>query len=132
MRSEGSAESSNHERRHQSKRRPPVRMNWRKRSAPFSLDENTEVKRRTHESCKWRNMPIPVSLPSGPGTRKMTRREVADESGILYGRSSILIHFNQPSVIIDVLLYWLRVWLFKNYLCSSLFLISNDHSSAKN
>ncbi|GFT11871.1 hypothetical protein NPIL_80971, partial [Nephila pilipes] len=77
MRSEGSTESSNnHERQHQSKRRPPVRRNWQKRSEPSSLVENTEVKIRPHESCKWRKRPIPVSLP---GTRKMTRREAADE-----------------------------------------------------
>ncbi|GFT78792.1 hypothetical protein NPIL_564041 [Nephila pilipes] len=44
MRSEGSTESSNnHERRHQSKRRPPMRRNWRKRSAPSSLVENIKV-----------------------------------------------------------------------------------------
>ncbi|GFS88931.1 hypothetical protein NPIL_368971 [Nephila pilipes] len=67
--SEGSTESSNkHEREYQSKRRPPVRRNWRKRSAPSSLIENTEVKRRPHGSCKWRKRPITVSLPSGPGT----------------------------------------------------------------
>ncbi|GFS34210.1 hypothetical protein NPIL_218671 [Nephila pilipes] len=89
MRSEGSIESSNnHERQHQSKRRPSVRRNWRKRSAPSSLVENIEVKRRPHESCKWRKRPIPVSLPSGPGTRKMTRRKAADESQVLPGRSS--------------------------------------------
>ncbi|GFS49625.1 hypothetical protein NPIL_453181 [Nephila pilipes] len=59
MRSEGSTESSNnHEIRHQSKRRPPVRRNWRKRSVPSSLIENTEVKRRPHGSCKWRKRPI--------------------------------------------------------------------------
>ncbi|GFT62791.1 hypothetical protein NPIL_292241, partial [Nephila pilipes] len=67
MRSERSIESSNnHERQHQSKRRPPVRRNWRKRNTPSSLIENTEVKRRPHENCKWRKRPIPVSLPSGP------------------------------------------------------------------
>ncbi|GFT27314.1 hypothetical protein NPIL_311991 [Nephila pilipes] len=89
MRSERSIESSNnHERQHQSKRRPLVRRNWRKRSAPFSLIENTEVKRRPHESCKWRKRPIPVSLPSGPGTRKMTKREAADESKVLSERPS--------------------------------------------
>ncbi|GFT57124.1 hypothetical protein NPIL_427701 [Nephila pilipes] len=89
MRSEGSTESSNnHERQRQSKRRPPVRRNWRKRSTPSSLVENTEVKRRPHGSCKWRKRPIPVTLPSGPGTRKMTRREAADESKVLSGRSS--------------------------------------------
>ncbi|GFT62268.1 hypothetical protein NPIL_468551, partial [Nephila pilipes] len=38
-----------------------------------------EVKRRPHGRCKWRKRPIPVTLPSGPGTRKMTRREAADE-----------------------------------------------------
>ncbi|GFT70224.1 hypothetical protein NPIL_163091 [Nephila pilipes] len=80
IRSEGSTESSNnHERQHQSKRRPPVRRNWQKRNAPSSLVENTEVKRRPHENCKRRKRPILVSLPSGPGTRKMTRREAADE-----------------------------------------------------
>ncbi|GFS35430.1 hypothetical protein NPIL_79661 [Nephila pilipes] len=89
MRSERSIESSNnHERHHQSKRRPPVRRNWRKRSAPSSLIKNTEVKRRPHGSCKWRKRPIPVSLPSGPGTKKMTRREAADESKVLSGKSS--------------------------------------------
>ncbi|GFS55498.1 hypothetical protein NPIL_559831 [Nephila pilipes] len=63
-RSEESIESSNnHERTHQSKRRPPVRRNWRKRSAPSSLVENIEVKRRPHGSCKWRKRPIPVPLP---------------------------------------------------------------------
>ncbi|GFU38929.1 hypothetical protein NPIL_430771 [Nephila pilipes] len=83
MRSEGLTESSNnHERRHQSKRMPPVRMNWRKRSAPSSLVENIEVKKRPHKSCKWRKRPIPVSLPSGPGTRKIIRREAADESPV--------------------------------------------------
>ncbi|GFT62947.1 hypothetical protein NPIL_557201 [Nephila pilipes] len=85
IRSEGSAESSNnHERQHQSKRRPPVRRNCRKRSAPSSLVENTEVKRRPHGSCKWRKRPIPESLPSGPGTRKMTRREAADENKVRF------------------------------------------------
>ncbi|GFS84856.1 hypothetical protein NPIL_321251 [Nephila pilipes] len=45
MRSEGSTESSNnHERQHQSKRRPPVF------AAPSSLIENTEVKRRPYGS----------------------------------------------------------------------------------
>ncbi|GFT11043.1 uncharacterized protein NPIL_181141 [Nephila pilipes] len=52
---EGSTESCNNkERLHPSKRKPHVRLNWRKRSAPSSL---------------------------GPGTRKMTRREAADKSG---------------------------------------------------
>ncbi|GFT17836.1 hypothetical protein NPIL_150681 [Nephila pilipes] len=89
MRSEGSTESSNnHERQHQSKRRLSVRNNWRKRRAHSSLVENTEVKRRPHESCKWRKRPIPVSLPSGPGTRKMTRIEATDESQVLSKRSS--------------------------------------------
>ncbi|GFU51440.1 hypothetical protein NPIL_500001 [Nephila pilipes] len=46
MRSEGSIESSNNqEKQHQSIRRLPVRRNWQKRSAPFSLADNTEVKR---------------------------------------------------------------------------------------
>ncbi|GFS97582.1 hypothetical protein NPIL_165021 [Nephila pilipes] len=90
MRGEGSTEYSNkHERQHQSKRRSPVRMNWLKRSAPSSLVENTEVKRRPHESCKWRKRPIQVTLPLGPGTRKITRREAADENQVLYGRSSL-------------------------------------------
>ncbi|GFT71648.1 uncharacterized protein NPIL_489861 [Nephila pilipes] len=81
MRSERSTESSNkHESQHQSKISPPVRRNWRNRSAPSSLMENTEVKRRPRGSCKWRKRPIPVSLPLGPGTRKMTRREAADEN----------------------------------------------------
>ncbi|GFS75047.1 hypothetical protein NPIL_576041 [Nephila pilipes] len=62
MRSEGSTDySKKRESRHQSGRRLPVRLNWRKRSTPSSL---------------------------GPGTRKMTRREAADESGVLSGRSS--------------------------------------------
>ncbi|GFT09849.1 hypothetical protein NPIL_180231 [Nephila pilipes] len=87
MRSEGSTEScNNRESWHQSKRRLPERRNWRKRSAP-SLVEITEVKRRPHESCKWRKRPIPVLLPSE--TRKMTRREAADESGVLSRRSSL-------------------------------------------
>ncbi|GFT24093.1 uncharacterized protein NPIL_690671 [Nephila pilipes] len=65
MISEGSTEYSNkHESQHQSKERPSVRRNWRKRSAPSSLIENTEVQRRPHESCKWRKRPIPVSLQS--------------------------------------------------------------------
>ncbi|GFS66661.1 hypothetical protein NPIL_600891 [Nephila pilipes] len=89
MRSEGSTEFSNkHESQHQSKRRPLVRRNWRKRSAPSSLIENTEVKRRPHENFKWSKRPIPVSLPLGPGTRKMTRREAANENQILSGRFS--------------------------------------------
>ncbi|GFT44969.1 hypothetical protein NPIL_649991 [Nephila pilipes] len=89
MRSEGSTESSNnHESRHQSKRKLPVRRNERKRRAPSSLVENIEVKRRPHGSCKWRKRPIPVSLPLGPGTRKMIRREAADENQVLSGRSS--------------------------------------------
>ncbi|GFS96846.1 hypothetical protein NPIL_447601 [Nephila pilipes] len=89
MRSERSIEScNNRESRHQSKRRLPVRMNERKCSAPSSLVENTEVKRRPHGSCKWRKRPIPVSLPLGPGTTKMTRREAADENQVLSGRSS--------------------------------------------
>ncbi|GFS83843.1 hypothetical protein NPIL_65211, partial [Nephila pilipes] len=51
MMSEGSTEYSNkRERRHQSKGRPPVRRNWRKRSAPSSLNENTEVQRRSYKS----------------------------------------------------------------------------------
>ncbi|GFS85770.1 hypothetical protein NPIL_684451 [Nephila pilipes] len=88
-RSEGSTESSNkHESQHQSKRRPHVRRNWRKCSAPSSLVENIEAKRRPHESCKWRKRPIPVSLPLGPGTRKMTRREATEENQLLSGRSS--------------------------------------------
>ncbi|GFT56839.1 hypothetical protein NPIL_115191 [Nephila pilipes] len=58
MRSEGSIESSNnHERQHQSKRRPPVRRNWRKRSAPSSLVENIEVKRRPPESFRYPFLP---------------------------------------------------------------------------
>ncbi|GFT73986.1 hypothetical protein NPIL_92201 [Nephila pilipes] len=89
MRSEGSTEYSNkHEKQHQSKRRSPVRKNWRKRSASSSSIENTEIKRRPHGSCKWRKRPIPVSLPLGSGTRKMTRREAADENQVLSGRSS--------------------------------------------
>ncbi|GFS40012.1 hypothetical protein NPIL_229931 [Nephila pilipes] len=89
MMSEGSTEYSNkRERRHQSKGRPPVRRIWRKRSVPSSLNGNTEVQRRPHESCKWRKRPILVSLPSGPGTKKMTRREEADESKVLSGRFS--------------------------------------------
>ncbi|GFT00961.1 uncharacterized protein NPIL_582301 [Nephila pilipes] len=89
MRSEGSTEFSiKHERKHQSKRRPPVRRNWRKRSAPSSLVENTEVKKIPHGSCKWRKRLIPVSIPLGPGTRKMTRREAVDENHVLSGRSS--------------------------------------------
>ncbi|GFT12931.1 hypothetical protein NPIL_519401 [Nephila pilipes] len=63
-------------------------MNWRERSAPSSLVQNNEVKRRPHESCKWRKRPFQVSLPVGPGTRKMTRREAADESEALSRRSS--------------------------------------------
>ncbi|GFT04714.1 hypothetical protein NPIL_226981 [Nephila pilipes] len=44
MMSEESTESSNkHESQHQSKRRTPVRRNWRKCSAP-SLVENTDIK----------------------------------------------------------------------------------------
>ncbi|GFS40132.1 hypothetical protein NPIL_350381 [Nephila pilipes] len=55
MMSEGSTEYSNKlKREYQRKRRPTERWNFRKRSAPSSLD---------------------------PGTRKMTRREAADESG---------------------------------------------------
>ncbi|GFU19619.1 hypothetical protein NPIL_413351 [Nephila pilipes] len=89
MRSERSTEScNNRESRHQSKMGLPVRMNGRKRSAPPSLAENTEVKRLPHGSCKGRNRPIPVSLPLGSETRKMTRREAADENQILSGRSS--------------------------------------------
>ncbi|GFS76543.1 uncharacterized protein NPIL_147811 [Nephila pilipes] len=46
VRSKGSTESSNNkEKRHQSKRRPPVRRKWRKRSEPSSVVENTEVER---------------------------------------------------------------------------------------
>ncbi|GFU61599.1 hypothetical protein NPIL_621671 [Nephila pilipes] len=53
MRIEGSTESSNnHERQHRSKRRPPVRRIWRKRSASSSLVENIEVKRRPHGSLR--------------------------------------------------------------------------------
>ncbi|GFT44763.1 hypothetical protein NPIL_174881 [Nephila pilipes] len=53
--SEGSTEYSNKRKReYQRKRRPTVRLNFRKRSAPSSL---------------------------GLGTRKMTRREAANESG---------------------------------------------------
>ncbi|GFT49748.1 hypothetical protein NPIL_245051 [Nephila pilipes] len=62
MISEGSTEfSNNYEREYRSKRRPQVRLNWRKRSAP-SLDL---------------------------GTRKMTRREAADESGRWAMQSSV-------------------------------------------
>ncbi|GFT83445.1 putative RNA-directed DNA polymerase from transposon X-element [Nephila pilipes] len=51
MMSKGLTQSCNNkERRHQSKRRPPGRLNWRKRSAPSSLVENIEVKRRPRES----------------------------------------------------------------------------------
>ncbi|GFU56224.1 hypothetical protein NPIL_263801 [Nephila pilipes] len=89
MMSEGSTESSNnHERQHQSKRRLPARRNGRKRSAPSSLVENTEMKRLPNGDCKWRKRQIPISLPSGPETRKMTRREAADKSGVLSRRSS--------------------------------------------
>ncbi|GFS94932.1 hypothetical protein NPIL_105261, partial [Nephila pilipes] len=50
MRSEGSIEfSNNYEREYQSKRRPPGRKNWQKRSAPSSLIDNT-VQRRPHGS----------------------------------------------------------------------------------
>ncbi|GFS40313.1 hypothetical protein NPIL_211141 [Nephila pilipes] len=90
MRSEGSEESfNNHERQHQSKRRPPGRRNWRKLCVPSSLVENTKVKRRSHGSSKWRKRPIPVSFPSVPGTRKMTRCEAADESQVLSRWSSL-------------------------------------------
>ncbi|GFT03031.1 hypothetical protein NPIL_220251 [Nephila pilipes] len=86
MRSEASTESrNNRESRHQSKRRPPVRMNGRKRSAPSLLVKNTEVKRLPNENCKWRKRQIPISFPLGPGARKMTRREVADESQVCLG-----------------------------------------------
>ncbi|GFU01374.1 hypothetical protein NPIL_171171 [Nephila pilipes] len=57
MMSKGLTESCNNkERLHQSKRRPPVRLNWRKRSALSSLVENIEVRRLPHESCalKWK------------------------------------------------------------------------------
>ncbi|GFX86082.1 hypothetical protein TNCV_2403781 [Trichonephila clavipes] len=55
MRSERSAESfRNQERQHRRKRRPPGSYKWKKRT-------------------------VPPSMPSGPGTRKMTRREAADE-----------------------------------------------------
>ncbi|GFU11677.1 hypothetical protein NPIL_439051 [Nephila pilipes] len=85
--SKGSTESSNNkEKRHQSKRRPPVRKKWRKRSEPSSMVENTEMERRSHGSCKWRERPIQVTLPSG--TRKMTRRKAAYENQVLSGRSS--------------------------------------------
>ncbi|GFS75057.1 hypothetical protein NPIL_173101 [Nephila pilipes] len=58
MRREGSIEfSNNQEREYQNKKRPPVRRNWRKCSAPSSLSENTEVKRRPYGSCKWRKRP---------------------------------------------------------------------------
>ncbi|GFT00683.1 hypothetical protein NPIL_550931 [Nephila pilipes] len=41
MMSEGSTESRNDkERLHQSKRRPPVRRNWRERNAPSTMVEN--------------------------------------------------------------------------------------------
>ncbi|GFU37223.1 hypothetical protein NPIL_189181 [Nephila pilipes] len=65
VRSEGLIEfSNNYEREYQRKRRPPVRRNWRKRSAPSSMVENTEVERRSHGSCiKWRKKPIQVTLP---------------------------------------------------------------------
>ncbi|GFU60991.1 hypothetical protein NPIL_498981 [Nephila pilipes] len=98
MISEGSTEYSNkHESQHQSKKRPPVRMNWRERSEPSSLVENNEVKGRPHESCKWRKRLIPVSLTLGPGTRKMTRREAADESGVLSRRGKRKIYDLRPS-----------------------------------
>ncbi|GFT79185.1 uncharacterized protein NPIL_325801 [Nephila pilipes] len=71
------------ERRHQSKRRPPLRLNWRERSAPSSLVENNEVKRLRHESCKWRKRPIQETLP--PGARKMTRRKASVENQVLSG-----------------------------------------------
>ncbi|GFT90839.1 hypothetical protein NPIL_367621 [Nephila pilipes] len=62
MTCKGSTESYNgKERLHQSKRKPHVRLTWRGRSAPSSLR---------------------------PGTRKITSREAADESGIVFGRSS--------------------------------------------
>ncbi|GFS82691.1 hypothetical protein NPIL_278291 [Nephila pilipes] len=80
MMSEGSTESSNNkERRHRSKRRPPVRRNWRKLSAPSSLVENSEVKRLPHGSCKWSIRPILVSLPS---------QGASVDNQVLSGRSS--------------------------------------------
>ncbi|GFS58912.1 uncharacterized protein NPIL_211621 [Nephila pilipes] len=53
VRSEGSIEfSSNYEGEYQSKRMPHVRLIWRKRSAPSSLVENSEVKRLPQGSYK--------------------------------------------------------------------------------
>ncbi|GFT79089.1 hypothetical protein NPIL_467991 [Nephila pilipes] len=90
VRSEGSIEFyNNYEREYQSKRRLSVRRNWRKRSGPSSMVENTEVERRSNGSCKWRKRPIPGSLPLVPGTRKITRGEAADENQVLSGRSSL-------------------------------------------
>ncbi|GFT31407.1 hypothetical protein NPIL_562621 [Nephila pilipes] len=78
--------SNNYEREYRSKRRPHVRLNGRERSAPSSMAENTEGERRSHGSCKWRKRPIQETLPLG--SRNMTRREAADESGVLFRRSS--------------------------------------------
>ncbi|GFS30847.1 hypothetical protein NPIL_70881, partial [Nephila pilipes] len=51
VRSEGSIEFyNNYEREYQSKRRLSVRRNWRKRSGPSSMVENTEVERRSNGS----------------------------------------------------------------------------------
>ncbi|GFU06920.1 hypothetical protein NPIL_304441 [Nephila pilipes] len=123
MRSEGSTESSNnHERQRQSKRRPPVRRNWQKRSAPSSLVSNTEVKRRHHGSCKWRKRSIPVSLPSGPGTRKMTRREAADEKTSIWRVQIRILAFDICSIritsryVMILIHYWCQFiqWSLKN------------------
>ncbi|GFS79595.1 hypothetical protein NPIL_276921 [Nephila pilipes] len=89
MMSEGSTESCNNkERLHQSKRRPPGRLNWQERSAPSTLVQNIEVEMRSHENCKWIKRPIPISLPLGAGTRMMTRREAAVERKVRSGKSS--------------------------------------------
>ncbi|GFQ63946.1 hypothetical protein TNCT_150731 [Trichonephila clavata] len=88
-RSEGSAASiNNQEPQHHSKRRPPERLNFRKRRASSSLQEEKKIKRRPHGSHKWRKRPVTQFLPSGPRTRKMTRREATDERQAQSGRSS--------------------------------------------
>ncbi|GFS92321.1 hypothetical protein NPIL_374831 [Nephila pilipes] len=80
MMSEGSTKSCNNkESLHQRKRRPPVRRNKRKRSAPSSLVENSEVKRRPHESCK--KIPLCGIFDSGNESNIITTK-AADLLGL--------------------------------------------------
>ncbi|GFV91274.1 hypothetical protein TNCV_897931 [Trichonephila clavipes] len=99
MISDGSSESSNNpQRQHWNKRRPPVRRNWHKRSAPSSFVADSEIKRRPHGSFE-KEVSSP-SIPSGPGTRMVTRREAAT-NGKSCSEGPIPVYFEEWKTATD-------------------------------